>query len=138
VVITAKVTGITTSVSVDDSGGSVCNISNDIQSFDISTPRGVIDVTGLDKSAPERLLGLADGSISIKGTFNSTASMSHAVFSTVASSIVTRTVTVVYPGPKTLNMEVVFTDYQLSHGADGSLTYTATGQVANGAIPAWT
>ena len=42
-------------------------------------------VTGLDKSAEERLQLLADFSITINGVFNDASNQSHAVFSTVPS-----------------------------------------------------
>lgn len=123
---------------MDDSAGSAKTISNDITNFSISTPRGVQDVTGLDKSAMERLLLLADGTVTLNGVFNaSTADMSHDVFKTVPTTSVSRTVTITYPGSKVLTMEVLFTDYAVTRGADGSLTWTATGSLANGTAPAW-
>lgn len=138
----AKVSGLTTSVTVDDAAGAGQDLSNDILSFNVSTPRGVQDITGLDKSAVERLLLRADGTISMNGVFNSATSKSHDVFKTVPTQSgtgtgSTRTVVIVYPGPKTLTMECVLTDYQLSMGADGSLTWTVPGSLANGTAPAW-
>ena len=139
----SKVSGITTSVTVDDAAGAGKDISNDITSFDVSTPRGVQDITGLDKSAVERLLLLADGTITMNGVFNaSTADKSHDVFKTVPTQSgsgtgATRTVVIVYPGPKTLTMECVLTDYALNRGADGSLTWTVEGSLANGTAPTW-
>jgi hypothetical protein len=34
-------------------------------------------------------------------------------------------------------LEIVFTDYQLNRAADGSLTWTAPGQLADGTVPTW-
>jgi len=51
----------------------------------MSTPRAVQDVTGVDKSAIERLLLLADFSITLNGVYNNAAGKSHAVFKTVPS-----------------------------------------------------
>ncbi len=60
----AKETGLGwTTLSVDDSGGTPVVIKNDITDLSISTPRGVQDVTGVDKSAKEALLLLADCSL---------------------------------------------------------------------------
>ncbi len=56
--------GITT-LTVDDSSTAAQTILNDITNFALSTPRGVQDVTGVDKSAMERLLLLADASIDL-------------------------------------------------------------------------
>lgn len=138
-----KASGLTTSVTVDDAAGTGKDISNDITSFNVSTPRGVQDITGLDKSAVERILLRADGNITMNGVYNaSTADKSHDVFKTVPTQSgtgtgATRTVVIVYPGTKTLTMECVLTDYQVSFGADGSLTWSVPGQIANGTAPTW-
>jgi hypothetical protein len=138
----AKVSGITTQVTVDDAAGSGNDISSDITSFDVSTPRGTQDITGLDKSAVERILLLADGKVTLNGVFNSASNKSHDTFKTVPTQSgsgtgSTRTVVIVYPGPKTLTMEVVLTDYQINRAADGSLTWSVPGELANGTAPAW-
>jgi hypothetical protein len=137
----AKSSGITTTVNVDDSGGTPRNLSNDITSINVSTPRGVQDITGLDKSAIERLLLLADGQVTITGVFNPTATTSaHAVFKTVPSTSVARTVTVLYntTPAATLAMEILFTDYAVSRSQSGELTFSAPGQLADGTAPSWT
>ena len=82
----AKTTGLgVTTLSVDDSGGTVRDIRNDITSFNFATPRGVQDVTGIDKSAMERLLLLADFSITLNGVVNNvnTGATSHASVASV-------------------------------------------------------
>ena len=61
----AKESGIAMSIAVDDSGGSARTISNDITDFSLNTPRNVQVITGLDKSAEERLQLLADFSCTI-------------------------------------------------------------------------
>jgi hypothetical protein len=94
----AKESGIVAIMAVDDSGGSVRTISNDITDFSISTPRAMITVTGLDKLAEERLQGLADMSITLNGVFNDGTNAAHDVFSTVPSSSVVRTVTLTISG----------------------------------------
>jgi len=138
-----KASGLTTSVTVDNAAGAGKDISNDITSFNVSTPRGVQDITGLDKSAVERILLRADGNISMTGVYNaSTADKSHDVFKSIPTQSgtgtgATRTVVIVYPGTKTLTMECVLTDYQVSMGADGSLTWTVPGQLADGTAPTW-
>ena len=47
----AKQTGLGDYVAVDDSGGSVRDISNDITSYSINVPQNMFEVTGVDKSA---------------------------------------------------------------------------------------
>ncbi len=127
--------GITT-LSVDNSSGSAKPIKNDITNFAYSTPRGVQDVTGVDKSAMERLLLLADASLDLNGVFNPASDQSHDVFKTVPSTSVARLVTLVVSG-QTLAPTLLFSDYALNRAADGSLTWTAPGALANGTAPTW-
>lgn len=133
----AKETGLGwTTFSVDNSSGSAQAIKNDVNSLSFATPRGVIDVTGIDKSAFERLLGLADFSVNPQGTFNDASNQTHDVFKTVPSTSVNRTVTITVSG-NTLANECIFTDYSLNRAQDGSLTWTAPGQLADGTVPTW-
>lgn len=125
-----------TTLSVDDSGGSARDIRNDITNFEFATPRGVQDVTGIDKSAMERLLLLADFSITLNGVFNDAANLSHAVLKTVPSTSVARTVSIGVSG-QTLAAECIFTDYRLTRADDGKLTWQAPGQLSDGTVPTW-
>jgi hypothetical protein len=133
----AKETGLGwTTLSVDDSGGSPQAIKNDITNFDFATPREVQDVTGIDKSAMERLLLLADCSYTLNGVFNDAAGASHPVFKTVPSTSVNRTVTNVISG-NTLATEMLPTDYALTRDANGALTWTVPMVLADGTVPTW-
>ena len=132
----AKESGIAMSIAVDDSGGSARTISNDITNFDFSTPRNVQVVTGIDKSAEERLQLLADFTITLNGVFNDAANVAHAVFATVPSSSVVRTVTITISG-QSLPNETFFNDYSLSRPASGELTWSAPGTLGNGTVPTW-
>lgn len=132
----AKQGGMGFACSVDDSGGVVRAISNDITNLSYSTPRGVQDVTGIDKSAIERLLLLADMSVTLNGVHNNTANLSHSVFKTVPSTSVARTTTLVISG-QTLAAELLYSDYATTRGQDGSLTWTAPGVLADGTVPTW-
>jgi hypothetical protein len=127
--------GITT-LSVDNSSGTAKAIKNDITNFQFATPRGVQDVTGVDKSAFERLLLLADFSITLNGVFNDAADQEHDVFKTVPSTSVARTVTLAHSG-QTLANECMFTDYALTRAASGELTFTAPGVLSDGTVPTW-
>ena len=132
----AKESGLGMSVAIDDSGGSARTISNDITNLDFATPREEQDITGLDKSARERLLLLADFTVSVNGVFNDASNQAHDVFKTVPSSSVARTTTLTISG-QVLAGELFYTDYSLSRGTDGSLTWTAPGALAGGAVPTW-
>ena len=125
-----------TTLSVDNSAGTPNAIKNDVTNFAFATPRAVQDVTGVDKSAMERLLLLADFSIDLNGVFNDAASSSHVTFRDVSSTSVNRTVSLAISG-QTLANECLFTDYALTRGADGALTWSAPGVLADGAVPTW-
>lgn len=125
-----------TTASVDDSAGAAQAIKNDFTNLQFATPRGVQDITGIDKSAYERLLLLADFSVTFNGVFNPAANMSHDVFKTVTSTSVNRTVTLTVSG-KTLANECLFTDYPLNRSDSGEFTFSAPGVLADGAVPTW-
>jgi hypothetical protein len=133
----AKESGLSWSVIVDDSAGTPRTISNDITNHTINTPREEQDVTGLDKSARERLLLLADFTNVLNGVFNDAAAFSHAVFKTVPSTSVARTTTHAISG-QTLAGELLYTDYALTRDANGAFTWSAPGALADGTIPTWT
>ena len=132
----AKESGLGMTVAIDDSGGSARTISNDITNLDFATPREEQDITGLDKSARERLLLLADFTVSVSGVFDDASNMAHDVFKTVPSSSVARTTTLTISG-QVLAGELYYTDYALSRGSDGSLTFSTPGSLAGGAVPTW-
>ena len=132
----AKESGLGMTVAIDDSGTTARTISNDITNLDFATPREEQDITGLDKSARERLLLLADFTVSISGVFDDASNMAHDVFKTVPSSSVARTTTITISG-QVLAGELFYTDYALSRGSDGSLTFSAPGALAGGAVPTW-
>jgi hypothetical protein len=133
----SKATGIGwTTLSVDDSSNSQQAIKNDFTNLSFGTPRAVQDVTGVDKSAIERLLLLADMTWTGNGVFNAAANMSHAVFSTIPSTSVSRLVTMVVNG-KTLAPTLVLTDYGLTRPATGELTWAVPGSLSSGTAPTW-
>jgi hypothetical protein len=134
----AKASGLGwTTCSLDDSGGSVVTIINDVTNLQFATPRAVQDVTGIDRSAFERILNLADFSGTLNGVFNASASQAHTTLKTVGSaSPVSRTLTLTVGGV-TLAEEVHVTDYALTRAADGAFTWSAPFVLANGTFTAW-
>lgn len=125
----AKASGLGwTTLSVDDSAGTPVVIKNDITNLQFATPRAVQDVTGVDKSAMERLLLLADFSITLSGVFN--AAVSHTVFKTVPSTSVARTTSLTVNGVSLPN-EVLYTDYPLSRSDSGELTFAVPGVLSD-------
>jgi hypothetical protein len=121
---------------VDDAGGTVRAIRNDITNFQFATPRGVQDVTGVDKAAFERLLLLADFTITLNGVFNDATGLSHDVFKTVPSTSVARTTTLTVSG-QTLAGELLPTDYAMTRAQTGELTWSVPMVLADGTTPVW-
>ena len=134
----AKQTGLGDYVAVDDSGGSARDISNDIGDYGINIAQELITTTGLDKSAQERITGISDGDVTLNGTFNSASNKSHDVFKTRTG---TRTFDLRIGGNSSSNpklaMEKQVASYALTRGTDGTMTWTATLNLADGTVPTW-
>lgn len=131
----AKSSGLAwTTLDVDDSAGTPVDVRNDVTNFSFSTPRAVQDVTGVDKSAFERLLLLADFTGQLNCVFN--VSTGHTAFRTVSSTSVPRTITLGIAGVSLAN-ECLLTDYQFQRGQDGALTNTVPFTLASGTAPTW-
>jgi hypothetical protein len=126
-----------TTFTVEESDGATArDIRNDITNFQLATPRGVQDVTGIDKSAIERLVLLADLSVTLNGVYNPTAQKSHAVFRTVPSTSAQRT-TVIGIGSESLTAQILYTDYSMTRAQDGAFTWSVPGVLADGTVPTW-
>lgn len=125
-----------TTCSLDNAAGSAQAIKNDVTNLQFSTPRGVQDVTGIDKSAYERLLLLADFSCTLNGVFNDASNQAHDVLKTVSSSSVARTLTLTVSGD-TLANEVIVSDYALTRAQSGEFTWSAPMSLADGTVPTW-
>lgn len=134
----AKISGLGDTVSVDDSGGSARDISNDVTDFSINLPQNLLDVAGVDKSAQERLIGLSDGTVTLNGVFDPASNKAHDVFKTRTG---TRTVTItLYESGSSdpqLSMEMLVGNYDISRGNDGMLTWTSTLSLQSGTVPTW-
>jgi len=134
----AKQTGLGDYIAVDDSGGSIRDISNDVTSYSINVPQNMFEVTGVDKSAVERIVGLNDYTLSISGVFNKASNKSHDVFKTRTG---TRTVTIAIGGNTTgypeLEAEMLVNEYNLERGDDGGLNWTTTLSLQSGTVPTW-
>jgi hypothetical protein len=135
----AKISGLGSTVLVDDSSSAAQTISNDITNWAFTTPRATQDITGIDKSANETLLLLANYTTTMNGVFNTAANMSHAVFKTIPSTSVSRNVKTEPTSGSTpfLSALCALTDYQITRGTDGSLVWQVPGQLADGTVPTW-
>lgn len=135
----AKISALTTVVTVDDANGTPRIISGDVTDLSINTSRGEQDITGLDKSAMERLLLRSDTTISLSGVYNPGATpTAHAVFSSVGTQAgtVSRTTAIGLP-TGTATGEFVPANYNLSIGADGAATWSVELHTSNGTAIVW-
>jgi hypothetical protein len=124
-----KLSAITTTVTVASN-----NISNDVLSFSFNTPYGSQEITGLDKSAVERLLLRADCSGTLTFALNVDANRSHATLKTPGI----KTFVILFAGAATATFTAITTDYGLSVAEDGSVVGTAPWALSNGTAVAWT
>ena len=129
----AKESGLGATLNVDDSGGTARDISNDTTNFNFDQAQALQDVTGLDKSAHERLALLRDFTVSATTVFNDAANMEHDVFKNLAN---TRTWNTVISG-QTLSCEVLLSSAGLSRAAGGELTRSVAASLQSGTVPAW-
>ena len=88
----SKESGLGMTVAIDDSIPTIRQIENDITSITFSTPQGLQDITGLDKSAMERLILLSDGQVNVTGVWNPAAAPS--IFAVFKTRTTVRTFTV--------------------------------------------
>lgn len=137
----AKASGLgMTSLSVDDDTGTLRDIRNDVTNFQLATPRGVQDITGVDKFAFERLLLLADMSMTLNGVYDNAANKAHAVFKSVSTYAVGREILLVVNTTTlgtTPQVEMIATDYALTRAQSGELTWSVPLALSNGVIPTW-
>lgn len=138
----AKISGLGwTTLSVDNSSGTLLDIRNDVTNLDWAVPVAVQDVTGIDKYAMERIALLRDFSVNISGVFNPTGN-SHTVFKNImASTSPAREINITIGGASigvTPAFTVLFTGYDIGRSNSGELTFSAPGVLASGDIPAWT
>lgn len=141
--MSGKTSGLGGAVLVEDAAAAVQTITNDVTNYSFTVPRGTQDITGVDKSAHEILLLLADYSVTLNGVFNFTGTPnSHEVFKTISSTSAIRSVEIdpvgTVTGDPVLSVNCVLTDYQITRAATGELTWQVPGQLADGTQPAWT
>lgn len=126
-----------TEFQIDDASGTPQDLRTDTTNLTFSTPRAVQDVTGLDKSAHERLLLLADFTGQANGVNDPSSNAEHDVFKTISSTSVNRTVGITVNGCILAN-ECILTDYQWTRSNSGELTWQVPFQLADGTVPTWT
>lgn len=138
----AKASGLgITALSVDDDTGTLRDIRNDVTNFQFATPRAVQDITGVDKFSFERLLLLADMSMTLNFVYDNAANKVHAVFKSVSTYNVGREILMTVNATTlgtTPQVEMIATDYALTRAQSGELTGSVPLALSNGVIPTWT
>lgn len=129
----AKFAGLGMAVTLDNSAGNPVTISNDVASITLGDTSGEQDVTGVDKSAMERLQLLSDSQVTLNGN-GWPSSTTFAVFSNRANS---RTLVIDFPDSGTYTVEVMIFGFSPSRGADGAVTWSADLKLCNGTAGAW-
>lgn len=135
----AKESGIGMTVTVDDSSGSAQTLTTDVLTVGITMPSAVQDVTAVGSGAMERLLLLADLQVVFTGVFDDGANLAHSVFKnyrTLPGSELGRTTSIAHSG-QTLADTLLYQNYDLTRAQDGSFTWTTTGLLSDGTVPAW-
>jgi hypothetical protein len=136
----SKTSGLGAAIVVADDTDTNQTISDDVTEFSLSTPRAVQDITGVDVYAHQRLLLLADATVSLKLIMNNAADMGHMVLSTMSSTSVLRSVQVT-PTASTkpyLGFNGYVSTYDVARSATGELTTSAELVLGDGNTPTWT
>lgn len=132
-----KEAGLAFTVANRDTSGGIGTLVNCLLNIDFSITRGVQDVTGLDKSAMERLLLLGDYSSTWLMAFNDATDKSFDVHKTISSADVARTEKLTISA-QTLCQEVLLVGMDIARAADGSLTISGPAVLQSGTDPTWT
>ena len=115
----------------------VYDLSGDVSAISSwSTPVAVLDVTGINKSAMERVQGLVGGNVSYNVWFNDAAAAAH-----VASRVPTTASVFTWAFGATVGdvagmMSGLATNYDPTRSADGALAFDIE-SLSNGVAPAW-
>lgn len=126
----AKIHGKDTVVKLDDSGGTLRDLSQFITSVDIPVAIDVAEVTGMGQPRKNYITGLQDSNpIAINGNWDDTPTTGpHAVFTSLIGGTAGYTLEV-YPagtasGKPKFSGEALLTSYSLSTGVGGQITFT--------------
>ena len=125
-----------TDFKIDDDGSVVRDIVNDVLNADWDHPRETVDVTGLNVSSHERLLGLGDFTVNLVTAFNDASNQSYDVFKNAGTTNVTRTILTEISSQKLTN-ECHLTSVVLARAEDTSLQFAVTAVLSNGIDATW-
>ena len=106
------------------------DLSGDISAIDnAGSPRNLLDLTAINSSATERLVGLSDGNLSVSSWFNDATEQEHAAFSGLPTT--DRIVTWAFGatrGDVSACLVAKQLNYDASRATDGSLSFSVDSQ----------
>lgn len=115
------------------------DISGDVGAIQgASSPRNTLEVTGIDKSAIERLLGLSSGMLDFNSFFNDVSLQEHAALKGLPTG--NRVVTWAHGtsrGSVSAFMEALQTNYDFARSPDGSLRASVNALASGGRPLIW-
>ena len=115
------------------------DLSGDVATIDnAGSPRELLDITGLNASAHERVMGLSDGNLGVSSWFNDATEQEHEAF----KGLVTTDRIMMWAfgatrGDVAACLVAKQLNYDPSRGADGSLSFTIDTQAASGVPLEW-
>jgi len=114
------------------------DLSGDVAAIDnAGSPRNLLEITAVNASATERLVGLSDGNLSVSSWFNDATEQEHAAFSGLVTT--DRVITWAFGatrGDVAACLVAKQLNYDGSRGTDGSLSFSIDTQ-ANGVALDW-
>lgn len=126
----AKQSGIPTSFSIDDSGGSPVTFSNSVATISLDISQAVQEVSGLDVTGTERITLRGDWSASLNGFWDDGSDVVD-VFGDIRGE---RDVVITYPG-RTFTGVAVIGRFGDAIGEDGSDGWSAEISSQDGTFP---
>jgi hypothetical protein len=131
------VSGLVSSCTIDDASGTPQDVSSDVFSATIVTPRAQWDTSSIDVTGTKRQGLRTDATVTLNGGTDFGVGKIHAVMK--ADPAGTRTVTIVLANSAaTFTAEMNRQDYGPALAQGGELTWTATLVNADGNTAAWT
>ena len=115
------------------------DLSGDVAAINSAgSPRNLLDITALNASATERLVGLSDGNIGVSSWFNDATEQEHAAYKGLPTT--DQIITWAFGGTRgdvaacLVGKQI---NYDGSRGTDGSLSFTIDNQAASGVPLEW-
>ena len=125
-------TGLLTSLTFNSN-----DISEDILSYQITSPNGLIDVSGLDLVGFQRIVGRRDASLVCTARVSDAAAGAHATMSPATASSISAACVIVFGG-KTATFNGIAENYDVAVGNGLDAVASFTIRMDTGVALAWT